>query len=280
MSRKQNHKSSKSTIDIVIVSGGRFDMLRKCLDALYREAETTPLSIYLIDHNTNAEEYRDNSELFAKRDGSSVCDFQVKHLKQDIGFPAANNEAARMGSAPLLMFLNDDVELHERAVQKIVDSFLDTSVGVVGIKLLFPPSSTSPIRPAGKIQHVGMALNIRGEPVHPLVGWSADHPKTNISREALFVTGACLTIRRSLWNKVNGFDPIYGMGTFEDTDLCFKARQNGYKVWVNAQATGYHYVGATVEKKRVAYPMAQNKMTFQSRWMNSGLMMWDEYTYL
>src|SRR5512138_222353 len=111
MSRKQKNSHPKAEIDVVIVSGGRFDMLQKCLDALYREAEQTPLSIYLIDHNTNAEEYRDNSELFAKRDGRTVCDFQVKHLKQDIGFPASNNEGARMGSAPLLMFLNDDVEL-------------------------------------------------------------------------------------------------------------------------------------------------------------------------
>lgn len=255
-------------------------MLRKCLDALYREAETTPISIHLVDHNTNAEEYRDNSELFAKRDGSAVVDFQVKHLKQDVGFPLANNEGARMGSAPLIMFLNDDVELHEGSIQKVVETFKNESIGVLGIKLLFPPSSTSPIRPAGKVQHIGMALNIRGEPVHPLVGWSADNPKTNVSREVLFVTGACLTIRRHLWNKIGGFDPVYGMGTFEDTDLCFKARQAGAQVYVNTEATGYHYTGATVEKKRVAYPLVQNKMTFQSKWIGTNMMTWDDWSFM
>lgn len=281
MSRKQRHQpNKKSAIDIVISTGGRFDMLRKCLDALYREAETTPLSIYLIDNCTPAEEYRDNSELFFKREGSAVCDFQVKHFKQELGFPAANNEGVRMGSSPLIMFLNDDVELMEGAIQKVVDNFLDESIGVLGIKLLFPTNSTSPIRPAGKVQHVGMALNIRGEPVHPLVGWSANHPKANIAREVICVTGACLTIRRSLWNKVGGFDLVYGAGTFEDVDLCFKVRQVGKRIVVNVDAQGYHYVGSTLEKKRVSFPIQQNKMIFQTKWANSGLMMWTEWEFL
>lgn len=281
MSRKQKHShSNKAEIDVVITTGGRFDMLEKCLDALYREAEKVPLSIYLIDNASPAEEYRMNSELFAKREGNKVVDFKVKHYTQSTGFPASNNEGARMGSAPLIMFLNDDVELQEGAVEKVVTNFLDSSIGILGIKLLFPENSTSPIRPAGKVQHVGMALNIRGEPVHPLVGWSANHPKANISRDVVCVTGACLTIRRTLFNQLGGFDTMFGMGTFEDVDLCFKARMAGQRVVVNVDAQGYHYVGATQEKKRIGFPQQQNRMIFQSKWQNTPLLTWSDWEFL
>jgi len=275
MSRKQKHQSSqKSVLDVVIVTGGRFDMLSKCLDALYREAESVPLSIYIMDNASPAEEYRDNSELFFKREGSSVLSLQVKHFKQELGFSQSNNEGARMGSAPLIMFLNDDVEIHEGTIQKVVDTFKDETVGTVGIKLIFPPDSTSPIRPAGKVQHVGMALNIRGDAEHPLVGWSPENPRTCINRDVIAITGACLTIRRNLFNKLQGFDPVYGLGTWEDVDLCFKVRAAGLRNYVNTHATGYHYVGGTAEKKRRPFPLQHNKMIFQSKWAATGLMAW------
>ena len=268
MSRKQKrHSNLETLIDVVIVTGGRFDMLTKCLDALYDD----PVSkrIILIDNNTPAEERIANGHLFNSND-------QLKsvRLTNEVGFAQANNEGARMGSSPLIMFLNDDVELTTGAIQTVVDTFQDETIGAVGIKLLFPLDSTSPIRPAGKVQHVGMALDIRGNAEHPLVGWSADNPRVCINRDVIAITGACLTIRRSLFNKIQGFDPVYGMGTWEDVDLCFKVRAAGFRNYVNVSALGYHYVGSTAEKKRIPFPLQHNKMIFQSKWAATGLMAW------
>lgn len=283
--RNPTHKSlSKSAaIDVVITTAGRFDMLEKCLDALYREAQTVPLSIILIDNNSSIEERNKFLHLFQyhpeKDAGHGVIAFHTKRLAQNTGFPQSNNDGARLGHAPLIMFVNDDVELHEGSLSKIVQCFVDQTVGIVGIKLIFPPNSASPIRPAGKVQHIGLALNIRGEVIHPLVGWSPDSPKTNVLRDAWAVTGACLTIRRNLFQKVGGFDTVYGMGTFEDADLCMKVRKMGLRVHVRTDATAYHYAGATQEKKRWGYPLQMNLQIFQSRWGNSGLLIWDEYSY-
>lgn len=284
MSRKQKHSNNApSQIDVVIVTGGRFDMLDKCLNALYREAQTVPLSIFVIDNASPAEERIQNNQLFEYRaemdEQSHIREFRSKRLQQAVGFPVSNNEAARLGHSPLVLFLNDDVELHEGAIEKIVRTFDTESIGVVGIKLMFPPTSTSPVRPAGKVQHVGMALNIRGELIHPLVGWSADHPKTNVSRDVFCVTGAVLAIRRTLFNKISGFNPAYGTGTYEDVELCVQARRLGQRVFVNVDATGYHYTGATQEKNGVGFPIQVNKMQFQSRWAQAGVLFWDEFNF-
>lgn len=273
-------RSMDSILDVVITTAGRFDELKKCLTALYKESQTVPISVYIVDNGSNAEERLANNELFEIREETQYfTDFKVKRLQQNIGFPPAANEGAKMGNSPLIMFLSDDVELQAGVLDKVVKRLDDASIGIVGIKLLFPPNSSSPIRPAGKTQHVGIGLNIHGDPIHPLVGWSADKPKCSISREAFAVTGACFTIRRKLFTQAGGFNQIYGRGTFEDVDLCLTVRQMGSRIFMEADAIAYHYVGATAEKRQEPFPLGINSMIFKSRWAASGLLTWDEFTY-
>lgn len=279
MSRNKPRKSAEAkfaTLDIVVTTAGRFDMLKRCLEALAKFRENINFNVFIIDNGSDPEERLQNDELFNWiRDQS----FSIKRLQQNVGFPHAANEGARMGSAPLIMFLSDDVILQEGAIDTILGRFSDSTIGIVGIKLIFPPDSTSPIRPAGKVQHIGLALNIRGVPIHPLIGWDPSNPKTCISRDAWAVTGACLTVRRELFNKVNGFNSIYGKGTFEDVTLCLQVRSLGFRIVMDANAVGFHYVGATAEKLKESFPLNYNLMLFQSQFAQSGLMNWNEHEY-
>jgi GT2 family glycosyltransferase len=282
MSRKQKRIQSKQAIlDVVITTAGRFDCLEKCLNALYREAQVTPLSIYVMDIDSPAAERSQNNHLFvydpSKDVSRNVVNFQTKRFTQNVGFPTAANEGARMGRSPLIMILNDDVELTDGAIHEVIRSMMDETVGIVGIKLLFPQGT--PNGPAGKVQHIGMSLNIRGEPVHPLIGWSPENPKTRVSRDVWAVTGACLTVRRTLFQQLKGFDLAYGKGTWEDADLCLRARQLGKRVYLNAIALGYHYTGASQEKRKEGFPLQQNMQFFHARWGPSGMMIADEFTY-
>lgn len=261
--------SEKPLVDVVVTCAGRFDMLRDCLAAL--DAQETPHSTILIDIASPAEERIANQELF---DGRTT-----KRLQQNVGFPRGANEGARMGSAPLILFLGDDVTLQEGALDAMVRRMDDPTIGICGAKLIFPLTSTSPIRPAGKVQHVGLALNIRGDIIHPLVGWSPENPKTCNSREVLAITGACYMIRRHLFSKIGGFDAAFGLGTFEDVDLCFKSRQAGFRIFVEAEAKGYHYTGASAEKLQTPFPLQQNAMIFKSRWGGTPFMLWDEWSW-
>lgn len=86
-------------------------------------------------------------------------------------------------------------------------------------------------------------------------------------------------VRRNLFNKAGGFDLAYGMGTFEEVDLCFKVRQMGFRIYVNVEAKGYHYTGASVEKKGTGFPLQSNHAIFRSKWGNTPLFMWDEFSY-
>lgn len=271
MSKRNRNKNTRvsAIVDVVVTTAGRFDMLRECLAAL--DKQETPHNTYIVDIASDAEERIANQDIFESRNS--------KRLQQNVGFPSGANEGARMGSAPLILFLGDDVTLFEGTLEKMVRRMDDPTIGICGAKLIFPPTSTNPQRPAGKVQHIGLALNIRGDIIHPLVGWSPDHPKTCVSREVLATTGACYMVRRNLFSKLGGFDLVFGKGTYEDTDLCFKVRQAGFRIFVDTDARAYHYVGASVEKRKEGFPLQQNAMTFKSRWGGTPYMLWDEHSY-
>lgn len=284
------HKPRKSKgnmepmIDIVMGTAGRFDMLEKAIEAMYHEARYNAVHFILIDNGSPMQEKVLNQHLFAyspEKDPAGNVTWTTKRLPENMGFPSSTNEGAKLGHAPLIMFLSDDVVLAPGALDKIIRDFDQPDVGIVGIKLLFPPDSVSPQRPAGKVQHVGIALNIHADPIHPLIGWPADHPKCCVTRENTFaVTGACFTIRRNLFEKAGGWNAaLYGKGTYEDMDMCMRVHAMGARVKLDAQAQATHYAGATMEKRNEPFALMENNAKWKTTWMNSGLLMWTEYEY-
>lgn len=274
----------KPIFDVAICTAGRFDLLEICLKSIYKNA-TKPITISIVDDASDKDEKLHYTHLFkynAEWDiHKNVLSHTSKRNESQRGFILSCNSAAKGGKAKYLTIITDDVELHDGYFDKVYKEIeSNPQIGIVGSRLLFPPTSTHPQRPAGKVQHVGVALDIRANAVHPLVGWSADNPKTQVSREVLAVTGALFTIRTELFRRFGGFDPIYGLGYWEDVDMCLKCRQNGYIIWLSVDASAYHYVAATSEKGVVhSSGFLQNATTFKTRWASTGLMVYDEWTY-
>lgn len=270
---------------VVVSTAGRFDMLALCLDALYANA-THPITITVIDDATNKEEKKHHLHLFSynkdKDIHNNVVSFTTKRYESQAGFGSSYNAGARGAKSPYLTILNDDVAIHEGYFDSVLEAMnRDKSIGIVGSKLLFPETSTNRNRPAGTIQHLGLALDIHANIAHPLIGWSPDNPKTKVSREIFAATGALLTIRTSLFHQLGGFDPIYGLGYWEDVDLSLKVRQKGGKIWLENSASGTHYTNATTEKNPQAFgnSFQENAAKFRAKWSKSGLLVFDLWTY-
>lgn len=267
---------TKPLVDICILTAGRFDLLEKCLVAVHREVDAVSFgcNVYLLDNGSDAEERIAHNDLMTQEFITSY-----KRLNPMVGFPKGANSLISMGKSPLILFVSDDVVLGEGVLDKLVRRMDDPSIGICGLKLIFPKDSANSGRPAGKVQHVGHALNIRGEVIHPLLGWSVDNPKTCISRDVFSVTGATFIVRRNAFEKAGGFDEAYGRGTYEDVSLSLQLKQLGYRIYIDTDCIAEHYVGATIEKVGGGYPLQVNAMIFQSKWANSGMLIWNEHVY-
>jgi GT2 family glycosyltransferase len=260
--RKRSQPQSKWLVDIVICVYGKFDLLTRCLDSIPEAAGEIPYRIILVD---NASPDRD--EFY---DALETPVTLIKNTENK-GFVLASNAGAKRGKAPLIFMLNSDVILDPGSIEKMVGALDIPEIGVVGMKLRFPELSEHLHRAedAGKIQHVGLATSIKGDFYHLFIGWDVDAPKVNAVREVLAVTGAAMMTRRNLWEKIGGFNPIYGLGTYEDVEYCLNVQAMEKKVVVEVQASGVHFTNATAKEYNIGYPLQQNNMLMKSRWVNS-----------
>lgn len=257
-------------IDICVLTAGKFDLLHQCLSAIKEETKNNPANVYVFDNGSPSEELVIFRSLFTQ-------DFitKVKRNNRNTGFPAGANSAIGMGKSELVLFVSDDIVLKPGAIKSLLSTMKDPTIGMCGLKLLFPQLSTDPARPAGKVQHVGHTVDLRGNIIHPFVGWSADNPKTKQSGEMFSVTGAAFMVRRKLFNQVGGFDPVYGKGYFEDVELALRLRGLGYKIWIDTNSMAEHHVGATFAKLGEPSPMEQNRSIFLAR--NKQFLVWTDW---
>jgi GT2 family glycosyltransferase len=228
-----------------------------CIDAILSETKSFPANIYVFENGTPGV-YKD---VISRLPETS----RVSSTSQNIGFPAGANRVIKMGKAPLVLFITDDIILHPGAIDTLIRRMDNPNISQCGLKLLFPEDSMDRGKPAGKVQHIGHAMTIRGEIVHPLLGWSADNPKCCISREVISVTGGVFMVRRKLFERIGGFNEIYSPGYYEDAELSLTLQQLGGTVFIDTNAVATHVTNATFGKEKNLPPITRNKITFNTR---------------
>lgn len=141
------------------------------------------------------------------------------------GFSGANNLGAEHATGDLLLFLNSDVFPKQNGWLKALKKELLKSdkIGVVAPRLTFAD---------GSIQHAGIEFKKRTDlgiyiNHHPQMGLTPELDANSSSTALPAVTGACMLIRRSDFDAIDGWDTGYLIGDFEDSDLCLKLRSKG-----------------------------------------------------
>jgi len=74
---------------------------------------------------------------------------------------------------------------------------------------------------------------------------SADDPRYCYMRDADYVSGAALMVRKSLFAGVGKFDEHYLPAYYEDTDYCFEVRKHGRRVYYQPESLVVHTEGGT-----------------------------------
>jgi GT2 family glycosyltransferase/glycosyltransferase involved in cell wall biosynthesis len=176
---------------------------------------------------------------------------------EPFNYAAKMNRLWRAACDEQIVLMNDDVAPHGPGWLKALQGFaLDKSVGGVGARLLYEN---------GTIQHAGIFPSLRTV-VHAWAGMAAD-AKTyqdwaNVQREWSMVTGAVFATRRSVMDRIGGFDERFSL-EFNDIDLCLRLRALGYRIVYNPDATFTH---AEKASRGEAPPPAEDVALFLTRW--------------
>jgi GT2 family glycosyltransferase len=159
---------------------------------------------------------------------------------QNSGFASANNAGAALARGEFLVLLNNDLILTPRWLEPLLAAhrIYGDRAGLVGNVQLEAAT--------GALDHAGIFINLKGKPEH-----RRTPPRFTFfvpRRRVIAVTGACVLIRRALWEKLGGFDPVFINGC-EDVDLCLRAADAGHVNLVALRSVVRHHISASPGRK-------------------------------
>jgi len=201
---------SNPTVSVVLPLFNSAGAALECLASLQKFGQQVDYEVIIADDASRA----DQSELLARVPGATSLRNE-KHL----GYALNCNNAARSARGDHLLFLDAGVQLLPGTLAALAESF-DPKVGIVGAKI---------VSPSGHLREAGCRVNVDGS-MSP-IGFNEDPslPSYNFRRPVECVSGACLLIRRTLFEEIGGFDRSYGP-LYADVDLCLRVRERGLRV--------------------------------------------------
>jgi len=232
-------------LSIIIVNWNSACFVRECLRSIRRHASEFSYEVIVIDN--------------ASFDG---CDKVLReetpegiYLQSDtnLGFAKANNRAFQISHGENLLFLNPDTELVGSAIPSLLKALQLPQAGAAGARLLNSDGSLQ----MSCIQSFPTVLNqvldsdfFRAHfPRSSLWGTKAFYSPSRQPEIVEVISGACLMVKRSVFEAVGGFTEKYFMYS-EDLDLCFKIRRAGYRAYYQPEAEVVHHGGTSTSQAK------------------------------
>lgn len=219
-------------VSILIPNKDHTEDLNKCVTSILERSTWKNIQIIVIENNSEKEETFHYYEELEKRYS------QAKVVTWDgpFNYSAINNFGAKYADGDYLLLLNNDTEvITPEWLENMMGYCQREDVGIVGAKLLYPDNT---------VQHAGVVVGIAGFAGHILTGY--DRYATGYlwrlatTQDESAVTGACLMVKRSVFEELHGLDESFAVG-LNDIDFCLRARALGKLVVFTPEACLYHY---------------------------------------
>lgn len=247
-------------LSIIIVNWNSLHYLKKCIASILSQTRFINYEIVVIDNASF-----DGTDEELRRHYPEVRFIQSS---TNLGFARANNEAFKISVGRNILFLNPDTEIKNNALGYLMKC-LDTEpeVGVVGAKLFNSDGSVqrSCIRVFPTILNCVADFDWLMEyfPRSRLWGTAPLFIESNLPSSIEAVSGACLMVKRSSFERVGMFSTDYFMYS-EDIDLCYKIKQAGELVYFMPGAHVIHHGGGSSSQSGVS--TFSTVMLHESRW--------------
>ncbi len=223
---------------ILIISYNGKEFLRRCLNAVQKSV-LKPKKIIIVDDFSS-----DGTEESIKKE-FNYADF-IRN-KENLGPTASRNRGAKLADGEYIIFLDNDILLRPDTLQKLI-IFMDSNpkTAIAGAKII-------PIGRDKMWWNAGWDMNHFRQSTGYFIGFLLKiFPNSrflkNLSMKFIlnywdydktlkvdWVVEGCFIIRKSVFNKLNGFDEKFLNG-HEGADLCLRARNIGHDVYFYSEA--------------------------------------------
>jgi GT2 family glycosyltransferase len=238
-------KLGMASISIIIVNYNGKGILKDCLTSVFANLKNIEYEVIISDNGST-----DGSVGIVKKEFPAV---RIVENRANIGFAAANNRAAKVACGEYLFLLNPDTVILDRDFAKIV-RFMGghKDAGAAGPLVLSTDGTMQrqckrgwPTFRNSFFYYSGLwRLFPRSRAWKKISGgyFCLDKPDDAVC-EVDQLSGAAMLVRRDIWEFIGGMDEKYIM-YWDDTDLCFRIKNNGFKIYYVPYCKITHYGGA------------------------------------
>lgn len=244
-------------VSIVIANKDHAEDLQRCVTSIVEKSTYDNYEIIIVENNSETKEIRDyygkllNGE-YAPAAGQSMTDVQndggilrsedgrisVVTYKGAFNYSAVNNLGVKYASGEYILLLNNDTEvITVNWIEELLMYAQRADVGAVGAKLFYGDKT---------IQHAGVVIGLGA---HRTAGHT--HYKQHrqnlgymgrlcYAQNVTAVTGACLMVKKSLFEEVGGLDEGFEI-SLNDVDFCLKLREKELLNVFTPFCELYHY---------------------------------------
>ncbi len=222
-------------VSIIIPTFNGYDILKKCIDGIIKKTSYKNYEVIVVNNNSD-----DKKTIEYLASINTLNNIKVIDYNKPFNYSAINNFAVKSAKGDVLVLLNNDTEvINGDWLRELVSHALRPEIGAVGAKLLYPDDT---------IQHAGVVIDKFGGPIHVFLGLHGNDAgyfgRANLLQNYSAVTGACMAVRKGLYEKIDGLDENLPIA-YNDVDFCIKMIKLGcYNVYT-PYAILYHYESKT-----------------------------------
>ena len=223
-------------VSLIIPTRNGLRLLRQCVESIFARTSYSPFELIIVDNGS------DDPEALAYLDHLALkASVRVIRDPGPFNFSALNNGAVRVARGEILGLINNDIEvIGPDWLTEMVRQVLRPDVGAVGACLWYPDDT---------LQHGGVVLGLGGVASHAHKGLrrgeSGYMARATAVQEFSAVTGACLVVRRAVYEEVGGLNETDLKVAFNDVDFCIRVAAAGYRNIWTPYAELYHHESAT-----------------------------------
>ena len=219
-------------ISIVIPNKDHIDDLKRCITSIRERSTYDNYEIIIVENNSESEEIFDYYR-------SIECDnIRIVRYEGRFNYSKICNLGVANAKGEYILLLNNDVQvITVNWLEEMLMYAQRSDVGAVGAKLYYANKT---------IQHAGVVIGLGAHRTagHTHYGQSRENlgymGRLCYAQDVSAVTGACLMVKRALYDKVGGLDESFEV-SLNDVDLCLKLRHEGLLNVFTPFAELYHF---------------------------------------
>ena len=225
-------------ISIVIPNKDHAADLKRCITSILEKSTYENYEIVIVENGSETKEIFEYYTSLKEYDNIRVVTYEKPEGQNGFNYSAVNNFGVKQTKGDYILLLNNDTEvITVNWMEELLMYAQREDVGAAGAKLYYGNKT---------IQHAGVVLQLGAHRTagHSHYGQSRENlgymGRLCYAQNVSAVTGACLLVKKSLFEEVGGLDESFAI-SLNDVDFCLKLREKGLLNVFTPFAELYHY---------------------------------------